>query len=387
MLPAEDPVVGLWLGRMLVTLGAVIAASVGSLLVRHAVSVRLEERRRHRIAAAAEQLAPLLAGRAAASSAVAIAVRSWGRSSVAVALRRARRSLAGEAESDISALLEEIGETRRLARAARLGGVLRRGRALRCLAGCGGQRARRELLRACADRRAEIRRVAREGLLELRDPFSARAAIAAFLGEKGLPHSWSRSFFVRLAFFAPAELRQLIADRQLEEDLEKLALEALAETGDAAAAPLALTAARSPAAELRASGIRLIGAIGDPRWSRLLIGLLDDPEWFVRAAAARALGGLGDDNGVLEALGAGLADSHWWVRANAARSLARLGPQGMNRLARAATAGHAFARQAAMPELLRLADTRPAPPEDDLATRDLAPPLDDGSTRDLAVAS
>ena len=148
-----------------------------------------------------------------------------------------------------------------------------------------------------------------------------------------------------------------------------------------------LAGVRSPAAEMRAAGVRLLGAIGDRRWIPLLTGLLDDPEWFVRAVAARALGGLGLDHGSLEALGSGLTDSHWWVRANAARSLARLGPPGMHQLARAASAGHGFARQAAMPELLRLADAPAAPPRDDLATRDLAPPLDDGSTCDLAVAS
>jgi len=50
----------------------------------------------------------------------------------------------------------------------------------------------------------------------------------------------------------------------------------------------------------------------------------------------------------------------------------------MHQLARAASAGHGFARQAAMPELLRLADAPVAP---------AAPVPDDAATRDLAVAS
>ncbi len=384
---AGDPLTGLWLGRLLVAMTVAIVVSVTFLLLHHAASLRREAVRRRRIEAAAEELAPYLAGRSGASAAMAAALRSRGRFAVSTVLRRARRCLAGDAERAISDLLEEMGETRRLARSARRGGALRRGRSLRRLAACGGPRARRELLRAIADRSPDVRRVAREGLLELRDPFSVRAALAAFLAESGLPHSWSRAFFLRLAVYAAGELRRLTATRQLTPNLEKLALEALAETGDAAAAPLALAGIRSPAAEMRAAGVRLLGAVGDHRWTPLLAGLLADPEWFVRAAAARALGGLGRDQGTLEALGQSLTDSHWWVRSNAARSLARLGPSGMNRLARAASAGHGFARQAAMPELLRLADRPSPPPPDEAATRDLAPALDDGATRDLAVAS
>ena len=369
---AGDPLAGLWLGRLLVAMSAAIAVSITFLLVHHTASLRRETRRRRQLEEAAEELAPYLAGRAGASTAVAAAVSVWGRQAVSTVLRRARRSLAGESDRRISALLEEIGEPRRLARTARRGGALRRGRALRRLAGCGGPRARRELLRATADRRPDIRRIAREGLLELRDSFSVRAGMAAFLDEPSPPPPWSRAFFLRLAVYAPGELRRLVAGRGLESSLEKLALEALAETGDAAAAPLALAGIRSPAGELRAAGVRLLGATGDGRWSLLLTGLLEDPEWFVRAAAARALGGLGRDRGALEALGAGLTDSHWWVRANAARSLARLGPSGMHRLARAAAAGHGFARQVAMPELLRLAERPTAPAGQGAATPDLA---------------
>ena len=208
--------------------------------------------RRRRIEAAAEELAPYLAGRRGASAAVAAAVRSWGRSAVSTVLRRARRSLAGESELAISALLEELGETATAGARRPRGGALRRGRALRHLAGCGGPRARRELLRATSDRRPHIRRIAREGLLELRDPFSVRAAMDAFLGEPDLPPSWSRAFFLRLAVYAPGELRRLAADRRLAPDLEKLALEALAETGDAGRG--AAGAGRGPLAGGRDAG-------------------------------------------------------------------------------------------------------------------------------------
>jgi HEAT repeat protein len=374
---AGSPLAGLWLARLLAAMTAVILASVAFLLLHHAASLRRETRRRRQIAAAAEELAPYLVGRRGRSAVLADAIRRHGRLAVSTVLRRARRSLAGESEQIVAALLEQMGEPRRLARVARRRSPIRRGRALRRLAGCGGNRARRELLRATADRQPDVRRTAREGLLELRDSFSVRAALAAFIDESDQPPSWSRAFFLRLAVYAPGELRRLAAARGLPPELLKPALEALAETGDAAAVPLALSGVRSPEAEMRAAGIRLLGAIGDRRWTPLLSGLLVDPEWFVRAAAARSLGGLGRDPGALEALGASLTDSHWWVRANAARSLARMGPAGMNRLARAVNAGHGQARQAAMPELLRLADTPAAP--------DRAAAVDEAATRDLAA--
>lgn len=369
---ANDPVALLWLGRLLAALGGTILLGVAFLLLHHATSLRRESVRQRRIEAAAERLAPYLVGQAGASAAVAQAARQWGRPAVATVLGRARRSLAGPTERAISGLLEELGEQRRLASAARRGGALRRGRALRLLAGCGGQRARLELRRAAGDRRPHLRRVAREGLLELRDPASVRAALEAFLAEDCQPAAWSRAFFLRLAVFAADELRRLVAARSLSPELEKLGLEALAETGDAAAAPLALAAIRSPAAEMRAAGVRLLGAIGERRWAPLLATLLQDPEWFVRAAAARALGAVTPDPRTIEALGAALGDFHWWVRANAARSLAQLGAVGMQRLARAVSASHHGARRAAMPELLRLADGPAGPPGDPPARPDLA---------------
>ncbi len=338
----------------LLWLAGTLAASVGFLLLHHAVSLYRERRFLERLQQAACFLAPYLSGAGDAAAAVERARRSWGRRAVATVLRRARRPLAGPREQAISKLLEEMGECRRLARSARHGGALRRGRALRLLAACGGTVARRELLRASADQRPQIRRIARDGLVELRDPFAIRAAVAAFLGEPDLNTSWSRSFFLHLAAYAPGELRRLAATRELGLELQKLALEALAETGDAAALPLALEGLRSPAGELRAAAVRLLGAVGDDRWTALLAGRLADRVWFVRAAAARALGGVARSFSAYEALSRRLTDSHWWVRSNAARSLAQLGPPGVHRLARAAAGLDGFARRAALPELLRL---------------------------------
>ena len=51
--------------------------------------------------------------------------------------------------------------------------------------------------------------------------------------------------------------------------------------------------------------------------------LLAHPEWFVRVAAARALGRLGDENDVAR-LTTALRDSSWWVRHRAAQALSQL---------------------------------------------------------------
>jgi HEAT repeat protein len=59
--------------------------------------------------------------------------------------------------------------------------------------------------------------------------------------------------------------------------------------------------------------------------------LLAHPEWFVRVAAARALGRVGDENDV-DRLTAALRDSSWWVRHRAAQALAQLPGVGVERL-------------------------------------------------------
>jgi HEAT repeat protein len=51
--------------------------------------------------------------------------------------------------------------------------------------------------------------------------------------------------------------------------------------------------------------------------------LLAHPEWFVRVAAARALGRIGDENDVAR-LTTALRDSSWWVRHRAAQALSQL---------------------------------------------------------------
>ncbi len=94
----------------------------------------------------------------------------------------------------------------------------------------------------------------------------------------------------------------------------------------ASAGPIAERLA-SPDLNVRAAAARALGVIGDPAFTSALIEKLRDPEWEVRAQAARALGLLGGAEAV-PALAAVLTDRSWWVRRHGAYALARLGADG-----------------------------------------------------------
>jgi HEAT repeat protein len=91
--------------------------------------------------------------------------------------------------------------------------------------------------------------------------------------------------------------------------------------------------------ELAARAARGLGLVGDVESTNGLLAVVRDPgrTWFVRAAAATALGQLGDPAAV-EPLTAELAADEWPRRRAAAEALARLGPEGEKALRRAA--GH-----------------------------------------------
>lgn len=79
---------------------------------------------------------------------------------------------------------------------------------------------------------------------------------------------------------------------------------------------------------VRAAAARALGALGDTNFSAALIQALRDSEWEVRAQAARALGVLGSAEAV-PSLASVLTDRSWWVRRHSAYALARLGADGI----------------------------------------------------------
>ena len=77
-------------------------------------------------------------------------------------------------------------------------------------------------------------------------------------------------------------------------------------------------------AEVLAAALAALSHAADIAHARRLLG---HPAWFVRVAAARALGRIGDE-GDTARLATALCDSNWWVRHRAAQALSQL--PGMN---------------------------------------------------------
>ncbi len=83
----------------------------------------------------------------------------------------------------------------------------------------------------------------------------------------------------------------------------------------------------NPDLNVRAAAARALGTLGDTNFTAVLIGALRDPAWEVRAQAARALGLIGSAEAV-PALASVLTDRSWWVRRHSAYALAKLGEDG-----------------------------------------------------------
>ena len=111
-----------------------------------------------------------------------------------------------------------------------------------------------------------------------------------------------------------------------------------------AALPELLQCMQHPNLELRVASAKALGAIGGADAMATLELALGDQQWEVRSMAAKALGHLRDGTAA-EALHASLADPAWWVRHNAAQALYDIGERGIA-LLHAASAHHAdrFAR-------------------------------------------
>jgi len=111
-----------------------------------------------------------------------------------------------------------------------------------------------------------------------------------------------------------------------------------------AALPELLQCMQHPDLELRVASAKALGAIGGGEAMAALELALGDKLWEVRSMAAKALGRLRDVTAA-EALHASLTDPAWWVRYNAAQALYDIGERGIA-LLHAASEHHAdrFAR-------------------------------------------
>ena len=331
------------------------------LLIHHRVSVRRERQLQIDIRAVAAFLAPRLIDGSGALEAIEEARQVWGERAVVTVLRRTRQALRGGIAETASRALEEMGAVAELARTATSGNTARRVRALRVLGQCGGRQARAVLLGALDDDLPEVRRAAREALPAIRDDRSLRAALFSYLRDGDQRTAWRAGFFSKVAAHTPEALRAMVSSSALGVGDEKLAIEALAEVGDAASLRLAVARLDSPSEELRATAVRAVGKLEHRGAVRLLVPKLQDPVWIVRAAAARALGSSRCGALACWALGMRLADPVWWVRANAARTLSQQGDLGVLALVEALEGSDDFARETAISALALIDPGRHGP--------------------------
>jgi HEAT repeat protein len=94
------------------------------------------------------------------------------------------------------------------------------------------------------------------------------------------------------------------------------------------ALPELLRCIRHDNLELRVASAKALGAMGDRQATAALVAALDAPEWEMRSMSAKALGRLRDPHAI-DALRLGLADPAWWVRYNAAQALHEIGGEGI----------------------------------------------------------
>lgn len=335
----------------IVILFALVGISAVALFLHHTLSHLRRARLRRRMAIATDLLAPTIVDPDSLGKAVARAAQRAGPRATASALRQFRMRIKGDFALLLTRHLETLGEVDRL---GRLGGARRawlRRAAARGLGECGGRKARAYLVWLLTDRDPEVRRTARNALLAGEDPQGVHAAINSYFGDVATHQGWKAAFYARLAAVAPEELRTLFAKGRLAGIEEKLALEALGDVRDEAAASLAAERLDAPEPELRATAVRVLGKLRRDEFRQRILRDLSDPIWFVRAAAARAFETLGPDPAVDEALTAALTDREWWVRANAARALSHRGEAGVRRLVSSLEADDHYARDAALSAL------------------------------------
>ncbi len=342
------------LAAIVIALGIFVSAACVSLLAHHVVSARRRRLRASLVARATRLLAPAIVTAGGLTECVEHARRRLGDGAVAEVLRRARVEIKGPCAMELTSELARIGEVERLSREARSRWLWRRRAAVRGLGECGGMVAREALLRAANDLEPDVRRAARDGLLNDGLPESTEVAIRSFLDDLPRNFGWRREFYSRLATRSPAALLDLTTSGRLTTHDEKIALEALGDIHEQRALEHARGRLRSADPEMRSTATRVLGKLRDAESAPAIAALLDDPAWYVRAAAARAFEHLPATDEHLSALGDRLTDPAWWVRANAARTLAHKDQAGADVLLRTMEGTDRFARQTAITAISRI---------------------------------
>lgn len=187
-----------------------------------------------------------------------------------------------------------------------------------------------DLIRLTGDRSVRVRSAAVAALGSARSPDALAALLTCLDGigssadRRGLP-----SDIVTRAFVGQgADVVQSLIPRMHSRSgaVRRIVVDVLAcaPESDPRVRRVLFAALQDRDAEVRAAAAKAIGHVGDAGAVALLAKTVSDPVWFVRLQSARALGGLAHHRAVRPLVSA-LTDESWQVRAVAADALRRLG--------------------------------------------------------------
>ncbi len=252
--------------------------------------------------------------------------------------RRLLHSLRGGEVERIVDLVERCGAIATERRALARGDTRARYRAATNLTPFAAHRAdvRTALQEALVtDSDGRVRLAAAQALQEAGTPPAVATVLAALEDRPDVPRKGLQEL-IRAIAPAQAEAIKSALDATGAPGRQVLLVDGLGHAGDLTAVPLLVTLVQgSPDLDVRAAAMRALAGLGHPGARPAVATGLADPAWEVRAQAAQAAAriGLTDLAGSLEGL---LDDPQWWVRFRAAQALAGFGDAGRATLRTAA---------------------------------------------------
>jgi HEAT repeat protein len=332
------------LRTVVLSLAAVVVLLNGTIVIARVVLIRRQKQRRRLRPRAETLIAEYLADPSVRPPAATGRERMM---LLEVALE-AITDLRGEERARLVGLLEELGCVSDAIRALSARRLIVRRHAAEALATIGSLRASDALALALRDRDALVRVTCAYILAELGQADVVPAITGAILRDAALAPGATAAVILALGTKQPSALAPLL-ERDAPAPLRMTAVEVISELR----LPQYLPTLRACLAEdagpdsddMVASAARGLGLIGDAGAVEALIRIASDAgrQPAVRAAAAQALGSIGDPRAgpVLEAQ---LRVPEWTLRAAATKALGQLGEPGAQVLRRAAKSDSAEVR-------------------------------------------
>jgi len=213
----------------------------------------------------------------------------------------------------------------------------------------------RDLMELLRDPRIEVRYTAARSLGIIGSP-EAVDALVTILGYPDILDTPRVLEIVQIMGAQATEpLRRMLATSTngSTSDVQLLAIDLVGDLRDYSMVPTLHQMLRSTDTEKVLRALKALGRINAPLHVGELMSLARDRVWQVRAQAARAIGQLGLEEGVL-LLKDGLSDQAFWVRRNSAEALLSFGRKGHELLHDAMRSSDMFARDMATYQLERI---------------------------------